>query len=115
MANMVNEVAKNIKGDKAPITLIVNVEIHEDRIKDFLKAITIDAVGSRLEPGCLRFDVLRDQSDPTKFTFFEVYESLEAIEFHRSTSHFKAWSDFKETGGVKAQSVGKCDAIDFTY
>ena len=32
VANMVNEVAKNIKGDKAPITLIVNVEIHEERI-----------------------------------------------------------------------------------
>jgi autoinducer 2-degrading protein len=95
--------------------LIVNVEIHEDRIEDFLKAITIDAVGSRREPGCLRFDVLRDQSVPTKFTFFEVYESLEAIEFHRSRDHFKAWSDFKETGGVKSQSVVKCDAIDLTY
>jgi quinol monooxygenase YgiN len=115
VANMVNEVANNINGEYAPITLIVNVEIHSDRISEFLEAITIDAIGSRLEPGCLRFDVLRDQTDSNKFTFFEVYETPSAIDFHKGTSHFKAWSDFKATGGVKSQSVDKLNAINFTY
>ena len=69
---MVNEA---IEKECSPITLIVNVEIHGDRISEFLKAITIDAVGSRQEPGCHRFDVLRDQENKNKFTFVEAYQN----------------------------------------
>ena len=54
-----------------PICLVVSVEIMEDRIDDFLKAIEADAIGSRKESenggGCLRFDVLRDQEQSNKF------------------------------------------------
>ena len=31
-----------------------------------------DCVGSRTEPGCLRFDVMQDKSNPCKFWFYEV-------------------------------------------
>ena len=59
------------------------------------KAIEIDAIGSRTEPGCLRFDVLQDKSDPNKFVFYEVYKDADAINVHKSMPHFKAWTDFK--------------------
>ena len=79
---------------------MVHVEIKKDRLDEFLKAITIDAEGSRLEEGCYRFDILRDPENPCKFTFFEAYKNEDAVVFHKSTQHFKAWSDFKATGGV---------------
>ena len=71
---MVDEVAKGLgEGIPAPIALAVSVEILPDRMDDFWTAIKIDAEGSRLEPGCLRFDVIRDQENPNKFMFYEVY------------------------------------------
>jgi autoinducer 2-degrading protein len=41
--------------------------------------------GSRAEPGCLRFDVLQDKTQSNKFTFYEVYTSSEAIDFHKAS------------------------------
>ena len=68
---------------KHPLAVLVNVEVKPDRMDDFMEAITIDAVGSRTEDQCYRFDVLRDPENPCKFTFFEVYSSLEAQAIHR--------------------------------
>lgn len=39
----------------APVSIVVECEIKADRMDDFLDVIEKDAVGSRLEPGCLRF------------------------------------------------------------
>ena len=38
----------------------------------------------------------------------------DAVEVHKATLHYKAWADFKASGGVLSQTVSKCDAIDFT-
>ena len=35
----------------------------------------------------------------------------EAFASHRTTPHFKIWTDFKQSGGVKAQSVAKGDGL----
>ena len=101
---------------EAPKAVVVSVEIKEDRIDDFLKVIEEDAIGSREreDGGCLRFDVLRDQTNPAKFIFYEVYRDDAAAARHRETPHFKLWSDFKASGGVVSQTAVKADAIFFS-
>jgi quinol monooxygenase YgiN len=101
---------------KVPTAIVVNVEVDPARLDEFLTVIELDAVGSRMEPdgGCVRFDVLRDQSADNKFVFYEVYRDAEAVAVHRSTPHFQAWTDFKASGGVLSQSVVKADAIMFS-
>ena len=64
--------------------------------------------------GCLRFDVLRDQTNPLKFTFYEVYKDADAAARHREQPHFKVWTDFKASGGVVSQTSSKSDAWLFT-
>ena len=39
------------------VSLVVSLQVKEDRVDDFLEAMKVDAEGSRTEPGCLRFDV----------------------------------------------------------
>ena len=39
------------------VSLVVSLQVKEDRVGDFLEAMKVDAEGSRTEPGCLRFDV----------------------------------------------------------
>lgn len=41
-----------------PICIVVEAEIKEDRMDDFLSMIEKNAVGSREEPGCIRFGML---------------------------------------------------------
>jgi hypothetical protein len=38
-----------------PICIVVEAEIKEDRMEEFLDMIEKNAVGSRAEPGCIRF------------------------------------------------------------
>ena len=98
-----------------PISIIVAVEIEEGRTAAFLEAMAVDAAGSREEPGCFTFDLLRDKSESQKFYFYEVYADENAMAVHKETPHYKAWAQFKAEGGVLSQTVIKADAIDFSF
>merc|ERR1712039_392306 len=92
--------------------VFVTVEIKPDRIDDFLRAMEFDVTESRVkssDPGCMRFDLLRDRDDPNKFMFYECYTDDAAAAFHKTTAHYKAWADFKATGGVANQTVAKVE------
>jgi autoinducer 2-degrading protein len=97
-----------------PFAILVEVEVKPDRMDDFLAAMAVDVAGSRQEDGCLRFDLLRDNSNLHRFFFYEVYTDAAAVDVHKATPHFKAWADFKESGGIVSQNSSKCEALDFT-
>ncbi len=42
---------------------------------------------TRLEAGCLRYDLFVDADMPTKFTFIEEWTSLEALDKHSNSAH----------------------------
>eukprot|EP00747_Dinoflagellata_sp_TGD_P185048 gnl/TRDRNA2_/TRDRNA2_41295_c0_seq1.p1 gnl/TRDRNA2_/TRDRNA2_41295_c0~~gnl/TRDRNA2_/TRDRNA2_41295_c0_seq1.p1 ORF type:complete len:143 (-),score=21.13 gnl/TRDRNA2_/TRDRNA2_41295_c0_seq1:68-496(-) len=100
--------------NRAPVALVVSVEIKPDRIDEFLTAMRADVHGSRRETGCLRFDLLQDPVDPTKFVFYEVYRDGRSVARHKEQPHYKVWSDFRASGGVVSQSVRTLSAIDFS-
>src|SRR5512136_816891 len=81
------------------ICMLIEVHIKPSALDEFLKVIKNDAVHSeRDEPGCMRFDILRDNDDPLKFFFYEVYKDETARLVHRETPHFARWTKFIETG-----------------
>jgi autoinducer 2-degrading protein len=79
--------------------MLIEVRIKPSALDEFLEVITYDAVHSEGdEPGCLRFDVLRDSDDPLKFHFYEVYRDEAACRAHRGMPHFAQWAKFAEHG-----------------
>ena len=98
---------------KSPVAILVKVEIKPDRLTEFLSVIKEDAVKSRTEEngGCLRFDVLNSGSAPNKFIFYEVYKDIDAMNYHRTTTHYKKWADFKNTGPIVSQEVELLDNL----
>ena len=73
------------------IHIIVRIQPKADKIEAFLELATYDARNSRKEPGCLRFDVLRQQDDPSSFAFYEVYKDEDAVKAHQQTEHYARW------------------------
>ncbi len=74
--------------------LIVSAKVKPEQRGRFLEAIEENAVSSvRDEPGCLRFDVVRDNDDPDHYLFYEVYRDEEAFRAHRDTDHFARWRE----------------------
>ena len=67
---------------------LVHIQVKPDRIEDFLDAFRINFEGTTKEPGNLRFDVLQNPDDATKFTVFEVFTDEAAVDAHRKTPHY---------------------------
>jgi autoinducer 2-degrading protein len=78
--------------------LIVSARVKPEQRGRFLEAIEENAVISvRDEPGCLRFDVVRDGDDPDHYLCYEVYRDEEAFRAHRASDHFARWREAADT------------------
>jgi len=117
MALLLREVeALSTQAAAAPFVVVVQVEIAPSRLEAFLSAMKVDAEGSRTEPGCLRFDVLKVAGSDTKFVFYEAYVDAAALTFHKEQPHFAAWASFKAVeGSVLSQEVQVTGGTLFHY
>jgi len=75
------------------IATFVHVWVKPEFLDQFIEASAINHKQSIKEKGNLRFDVLQDASDVTKFVLYEAYESQEAANAHKETEHYKTWRD----------------------
>ena len=76
----------------------VTVKVVPGQGEAFLSATKRNHAGTRLEPGNLRFDVLRAvvtaaEGEPEQFFLYEVYQSPEAFAAHQQTRHYFEWRD----------------------
>lgn len=72
---------------------IVFVHVKPDCVDAFLAATLENQRNSRKEPANVRFDVLRDNSDPTRFILCEVYQDEAGAAAHKETAHYQVWRD----------------------
>jgi quinol monooxygenase YgiN len=75
--------------------LIVHVQcqVKPEHIEAFRAATLDNARASVREPGILRFDVVQQRDDPTRFVLIEVYRNPDAPAAHKETGHYKQWRD----------------------
>merc|ERR1712190_235569 len=67
------------------------------------------------EPGCVRFDILRDRENPCKFITYEVFKSDEAMAVHKDMPYVKAWGAFQygDKKPVVNKTLLKTQALNF--
>lgn len=76
--------------------MIVNcvyVHVKPEALEAFIEASILNHKGSVKEPGNLRFDFIQSADDPTRFMFYEAFESVEAAAAHKATDHYLHWRD----------------------
>jgi (4S)-4-hydroxy-5-phosphonooxypentane-2,3-dione isomerase len=75
--------------------LVIHVHVHvkPDCVEAFKEATSLNARLSLLELGVLRFDVLQQQDDSTRFVLVEIYRDAAAVTAHKDTSHYPVWRD----------------------
>ncbi|MGH7294344.1 MAG: putative quinol monooxygenase [Polyangiaceae bacterium] len=76
--------------------LFAKVTVKPEQVERFWRHLQLDVTGTRAEPGCVRFDVLRDEEAPNVFYLYEVYRDHAAYGLHQQAPHFKAF--FAEAG-----------------
>jgi autoinducer 2-degrading protein len=72
---------------------LVQAHVRPERVEDFRQATTLNATESRKEAGVVRFDVVQESEDPTRFVLIEVFRSPAAAASHRETAHYLRWRD----------------------
>jgi quinol monooxygenase YgiN len=73
--------------------LIVHVFVHvkPDDVAAFTAATLANARNSVQEPGVVRFDVIQQDDDPTRFVLVEIYRTPADPARHKETAHYLAW------------------------
>ncbi|WP_417563496.1 putative quinol monooxygenase [Microbacterium sp.] len=72
--------------------VVVTIDVRPETIDEFTAGLHANAVATRAEPGCLRFDVLRTTDDPHRFVLYELYADEDAFFVgHRQAPHYPAW------------------------
>jgi autoinducer 2-degrading protein len=66
-------------------------KILDQNLDSYVEGIQRHAATSRNEPGCIRYEVLRDLGDPTTFLLYEVFEDNAAYEAHAASGHHESW------------------------
>jgi len=99
--------------------VVVRVHVKPDRVNEFLAASRANHEGTRREPGNLRFDVLQQEDDPSRFTLYEAYRTKEDFATHQKTGHYLAWkaavADWmaEPRQGIRHTSLCPADAGDW--
>lgn len=75
--------------------IIVDVFVHvKPNAIDAFAAATLDnARNSVAEPGVVRFDVVQQDDDPTRFLLMEIYRTPADPTSHKETAHYATWRD----------------------
>lgn len=78
--------------------IIVHVFVHvkPDDVAAFEAATRENARHSIAEPGVVRFDLVRQEDDPTRFLLIEIYRAAEDPARHKETAHYKRWRETVE-------------------
>ncbi len=71
------------------IRVVARLIAFPDKVKE-AKALLLGLVEpTRKEAGCLQYDLLQNQADPTDFTFVEEWESDEILDAHLASEHIQ--------------------------
>ena len=85
--------------------IFASIKIKSDQRESFLAGITENAkLSVKDEPGCLRFDVLRDDEDEDRYLLYEVYMDEAAFDAHLETPHAQRALKASKEWGVKGSN-----------
>ncbi len=93
--------------------IIVHVHVHVKPacVAAFREACLENARQSVQEPGIMRFDVLQQADDPTRFILVEIYRTAEDPARHKETAHYATWRDTVADMMAEPRSSVKYTAI----
>lgn len=78
------------------IILIATLRIKPGSLPAVIEAARPCLVATRLEAGCISYDLHVDVTDPEALVFVERWETREALAAHFEMPHLKAWREAGE-------------------
>ncbi|MEG3974790.1 putative quinol monooxygenase [Microcoleus sp. herbarium8] len=75
---------------KPTLRVVARLTAFPDKVAE-LKSLLLSIIEpTRQEKGCIKYELLQNQADPTDFTFVEEWESAALLEQHLASNHLQA-------------------------
>lgn len=71
----------------------VHIHVKPESVDEFIEASAANHREAIKEPGNIRFDVLQQADDKTRFMLYEAYETDDDAAAHKNTPHYLTWRD----------------------
>ena len=91
--------------------VVVNVSVKAESVAGFIAATRENHLGTRLEPGNLRFDLSQRDDDPNRFVLYEVYLTEAGFSDHQQTAHYLKWKAAVAPMMAEPRSPQKCASV----
>lgn len=72
------------------LRVVARVKAKPDKVAEVREALLGLVEPTRREAGCIVYELLQNQDDPTDFTFVEEWESQSALDLHAVSEHIAA-------------------------
>jgi quinol monooxygenase YgiN len=74
---------------KTTLRVVARLVAFPDKVAE-LKSLLLSIIEpTRKEKGCIKYELLQNQADPTDFTFVEEWESVALLELHLGSTHIQ--------------------------
>ena len=71
------------------LTVVAHLIAKPDKIEETRAALQTLIDPTRAEEGCIKYELLQNNADPTDFTFVEEWSDDKALDEHLQTDHIK--------------------------
>jgi quinol monooxygenase YgiN len=74
---------------ESTLRVVAGVKARSEKVNELLSILSSLVEPTRKEPGCIRYELLQNNEDPTDFTLIEEWQNDTALQSHFATKHFK--------------------------
>lgn len=75
---------------KPTLRVVARLAAFPDKVAELKSLLLSIMEPTRKEQGCIKYELLQNQADPTDFTFVEEWESAALLELHLGSTHIQA-------------------------
>ena len=99
------------------IILMVQLNVDPERLETFMEASKeVARTSVHNEPGCRRFDIVQDETVPTRVAFTEIFDDEAAVYAHPRFEHYPKWRAATADGSLAQGQwerviVRKCNSV----
>jgi autoinducer 2-degrading protein len=93
---------------------IVHINVKPEFVEQFKAESQENARNTVKEPNNIRFDVLQQPDDSTKFVLYEIYTDEAALDSHKQTAHYTQWKSAVDPWMAEPRKATKYAELFFT-
>lgn len=93
------------------VQVIVNMEVKDNQVSEFIGVFKELAEATRKETGCINYEMYQDEASSSSFFILEQWASKANLDAHIESEHFKRLFPIMSTQTTKEPKITLCSKV----